>query len=144
MSRVIILGYTHLKQPMTSSADRPSECQVAFDERAGYLYAFVSCQHGNLDVARSYWHKIAEKALSISADKVLVVEDIPESISIAEVHQLVTELAELPVRSVRVAFVDRFAQHKSINDFGILVGGNRGLTVKGFDSTDPAEKWLLA
>lgn len=127
-------------KPVSSTGDY----QLSFEERISYLYAYVRGENASLEIARDYWNRIAKRALSLKVKKVLVVEDISEAITISEVHQLVTELSELPVKDIFVAFVDQFAQHKSINEFGMLVGGNRGLEVKGFESTDDAEKWLLS
>lgn len=127
-------------KPVSSTGDY----QLSFEERISYLYAYVRGEQASLEIARDYWNRIAKRALSLKVKKVLVVEDISEAITISEVHQLVTELSELPVKDIFVAFVDQFAQHKSINEFGMLVGGNRGLEVKGFESTDDAEKWLLS
>ncbi len=127
-------------KPVSSTGDY----QLSFEERISYLYAYVRGEHASLEIARDYWNRIAKRALSLKVKKVLVVEDISEAITISEVHQLVTELSELPVKDIFVAFVDRFAQHKSINEFGMLVGGNRGLEIRGFESTDDAEKWLLS
>ena len=75
--------------------------------------------------------------------KILVIEDIPEMISIAEVHQLVTGLSELPIKDVTLAFVDMYAEHSSLNNFGILVGENRGFSMAAFDTEEDAENWIL-
>lgn len=122
----------------------PGKYHVTFEERSGYLYAHISGKKASFAIARKYWTDIAERAISSEVKKLLVVEDIPEAITISEVHRLVTELSELPVKDIRVAFVDQFAQHKSLNDFGILVAGNRGLSLRGFDSIEAAEEWLLS
>lgn len=127
-------------KPVSSTGDY----QLSFEERISYLYAYVRGENASLEIARDYWNRIAKRALSLKVKKVLVVEDISEAITISEVHQLATELSELPVKDIFVAFVDRFAQHKSTNEFGMLVGGNRGLEIRGFESTDDAEKWLLS
>lgn len=127
-------------KPVSSTGDY----QLSFEERISYLYAYVRGENASLEIARDYWNRIAKRALSLKVKKVLVVEDISEAITISEVHQLVTELSELPVKDIFVAFVDRFAKHKSINEFGMLVEGNRGLEIRGFESTDDAEKWLLS
>jgi cytidylate kinase len=116
---------------------------LTFEDRSGYLYAYIKGERDTLSIAKQYWMEIANKTLSTGHKKLLVVEDIPEEITIAEVHQLVSELSELPVKDVRVAFVDRYVQHKSLNDFGILVGENRGLTLRSFDSAEQAEPWLM-
>jgi len=127
---------------MLSPAELQKEYIVTFEDRPGYLYAHIKGEKKDLSVARMYWTQIAEKALSANHERVMVVEDFAETISIAEVHQLVSELSELPIHDIRVAFVDPHVQHKSLNEFGILVGENRGLTLQSFDTPDQAEDWL--
>ena len=107
------------------------------------MFALVKGEKGSLDIASAYWNEIAQKAITSGLKRVLVIEDIPEMISIAEVHQLVTGLSELPVKDIRLAFVDLHAEHASLNDFGILVGENRGFSVKAFDTEESAATWLL-
>jgi hypothetical protein len=113
------------------------------DNRGRYLSAYIKGERGTLEIATAYWTEIAQEAMRSGLKRVLVIEDIPEMISIAEVHQLVTSLADLPVKDVRIAFVDLYAEHSSLNEFGILVSENRGFTAKSFDTEEEAEAWLL-
>lgn len=115
---------------------------ITFDQSAGYLRVEISGSRASLDIARSYWRTIAETALETKNERLLVIEDIPEQITVSEVHMLITELSELPVRDIRLAFVDRYSQHKSLNEFGALVGENRGLNIRTFDSETDAADWL--
>lgn len=114
------------------------------ENRGRYLFAHIKGERGTLEIATAYWTDIAQEALKSGLKRVLVIEDIPEMISIAEVHQLVTSLADLPVKDVRIAFVDLYAEHSSLNEFGILVSENRGFTAQSFDTEEAAEAWLLA
>jgi len=113
------------------------------ENRGRSLRAYVKGERATLEIASSYWSEIAQEALGSGLKRVLVIEDVPEALSIAEVHQLVTSLADLPVKDVRVAFVDLFAEHSSLNEFAVLVGENRGFSVRSFDTEEAAEGWLL-
>lgn len=126
-----------------SSTETEKSYSLEFEDRGRYLFAVVKGEKGTLDIATSYWYEIAEEAMKSNLKRVLVIEDIAEMISIAEVHQLVTSLADLPVKDVRLAFVDLHAEHASLNNFGILVGENRGFSLKAFDTEESAENWLL-
>jgi hypothetical protein len=117
--------------------------RIEFEDRSSYLFAHIIGERGTLSIARQYWLDIIEVVMKSAFRKVLVVEDIPEAIEISEVHQLVTELSQLPVRDIQLAFVDLYDQHKSLNEFGILVGENRGLLLRQFDSEAQAETWLI-
>lgn len=116
---------------------------IAFEQRPQYLFAHIKGERGTFAIAHAYWSEIVQTTLETGFKKVLVIEDIPEAISIAEVHQLVSDFADLPVKDIRLAFIDKYPQHKTLNDFGILVGANRGLTVRSFDDETEAEAWLL-
>jgi len=126
-----------------SSTEIGKNYSTTFEDRGRYLFALVEGEKGSLDIVSAYWNEIAQKAITSGLKRVLVIEDIPEMISIAEVHQLVTGLSELPVKDIRLAFVDLHAEHASLNDFGILLGENRGFSVKSFDTEESAETWLL-
>lgn len=122
---------------------KTDDFEVKFDQGSGYLRAEITGSRASLDIARNYWRAIADKALATKNDRLLVIEDIPEQITVSEVHMLITELSELPVRDIRLAFVDRYSQHKSLNEFGVLVGENRGLNIRSFDSETEGAEWLV-
>lgn len=126
---------------MTDSI-QTNDYSITFEERGDVLRAYINGERGTLQIARLYWLDIAHRVIESDHKKLLVIEDIPEVIAISEVHQLVTDLAQLPVRDIRVAFVDLFSQHKSLNEFGILVAENRGLNLRIFDSEELANEWL--
>ena len=126
-----------------STPEVQKQYTLTFEDRGRYIFAHVKGEKGTLRIATEYWTEIAEQVIKTGVKRVLVIEDIPEMISIAEVHQLVTGLADLPVKDIRVAFVDLYAEHSSLNDFGILVGENRGFTIQSFDTEEAAESWLL-
>lgn len=129
---------------IVSSTEIRKQYSLEIVDRGRYLFASIKGEKGTLDIAMSYWAEIAQAAIGSGLKRILVIEDIPEMITIAEVHQLVTSLADLPVKDVRLAFVDLYAEHASLNNFGILVGENRGFSLKSFDTEEAAEEWLLA
>ena len=126
-----------------STTEVKKHYSLTFEDRGRYLFAQIKAERATLDIATSYWTEIAEHLMKVGHKKILVIEDIPEMISIAEVHQLVTGLSDLPVKDVTLAFVDLYAEHSSLNDFGILVGENRGFSMRAFDTEEEAENWLL-
>jgi hypothetical protein len=135
---IIANGY---RGTVTESIQR-TDYRIDFEDRSDYLFAHIIGDHGTLSIAKQYWLDIIEAVMKREMRKILVVEDIPEVISIADVHQLVTDLSELPIRDIQLAFVDLYAQHSSLNQFGILVAENRGLAIRSFDSEAEAAAWL--
>lgn len=117
---------------------------LSFTEREGILRALIEGETANFEIAKRYWHDIATAAIEGNFKRLLVIENVPEAISVAEVHQLVSEMADLPVRNIKVAFVDLFPEHKSLNEFGTLVAENRGLRIKIFENESVAIEWLVS
>lgn len=127
-----------------SSTEIKKHYSLKLEDRGRYIRASVHGNQSTLEIATAYWMEIAEAVLKSGLKRLLVIEDISDVITIAEVHELVTSLADLPVKDVRIAFVDLHAEHASLNDFGILVGENRGFTLKAFDTEEAAETWLFS
>lgn len=117
--------------------------QISFDHRPEYLYVYVSGEHDSYEISRRYWLEVASECKESGYKKVLIEEDIKETISMAEAFQFAAELPTLGFRGVRVAFCDRYAEHQELNEFGEVVATNRGLFAKVFNDFTAAENWLL-
>ena len=120
-----------------------SPFQIRFDIRSDHLRAFVTGPRDSMEVSRSFWNEIAEECLSRGLLKVLVEEDFPNAISEVELYELITQ-AEDALRQLRIAFVDRRADHAESNRFAETVARNRGLVVKIFEDTEAAAHWLTS
>ena len=116
---------------------------LKFETREGYLYAYVAGEHDNYDICVAYWGEIAKKLEEMGIDRVMIVEDIVEESPIADVYELASQLADMGFRGIRIAFVDRYSSHLELNEFGVLVGSNRGLIGQAFSDEAEAEKWLM-
>lgn len=117
---------------------------LRFEHRTGYLYAYVSGEHDSYEISRQYWQEIADLLKTTEYARLLVEEDIIENSSMSEVFQLGSEMAGMGFGGIKIAFFDRHIGHSDINDFGALVGSNRGLHALAFDDFEKAETWLLA
>ena len=117
--------------------------KLTFEIRPSYLYACVEGEHDNYEISRAFWQEIAREVDRLNAERVLIDENIVESVSIAEVFQLASEIPEMGFGSTRVAFVDRYLDQQEVNSFGELVAVNRGLNGKVFNDVREAEAWLL-
>lgn len=123
-------------------SDKPYK--LTFERRGGYLYAYVEGEEDSYEISHDYWKEIADECKANRYKKVLIVEDIVENGSIAEAYQLCSEFPQMGYAGMKVAFVDRYAEHAEENAFGELVAVNRGINAKIFNSQDEAEAWLLA
>ncbi|HUR98948.1 MAG TPA: hypothetical protein VMZ26_12850 [Pyrinomonadaceae bacterium] len=117
---------------------------LTFEVRDGYAYAYVAGEHDNFEICSAYWGEIGEKLTENRITKVMIVEDIAEESPLADVYDLASGLIDMGFRGVKIAFVDRYSSHQELNEFGVLVGSNRGLLGKAFSDEAEAEKWLLS
>ena len=126
------------------SSESPKPYDLKFDVRDGYLHAYVSGEHDTLEICTAYWSEIGAKLKELGLVKTMIVEDIVEESSLADVYDLASQLGDMGFRGVKIAFVDRYSSHQDQNDFGVLVGNNRGLNGRAFDNESAAEDWLLS
>lgn len=117
---------------------------LKFEYRPDYLYAYVSGEQDSLEISRSFWRAIADESLRVEAHRLLIVEDIEEAVSQTDMYQIASEIPQLGLNAIRIAFVDKFIEHQDLNEFGEIVATNRGIYGKIFNDVDQAEKWLLS
>lgn len=125
-----------------NESDKPYS--LTFEHRPEYLYAYVEGEEDSYEISSVYWREIAEECKAKKYAKVLIVEDIVESGTMADAYQLSSELPQMGFLAIKVAFVDKYIEQQDLNQFGELVAVNRGINGKIFNDVDEAEKWLLA
>lgn len=118
--------------------------KISFDYRPEYLYVYVSGERDNYEISKQYWQEIADECSRNKVRRVLIVEDIDESTSIADVYQVGAEISQMGFFGIRIAFVDSHIGHHDLNQFGEMVALNRGLYGKVFNDPAEAEKWLVS
>lgn len=116
--------------------------RIKFEDRPEYLHVRVEGEHDSYKISLRFWREIAAECERLGCTKLLVEEDIPEAVSVAEMYGIASELIEMFVGIV-IAFVDRYADQAELNSFGELVAQNRGVRGRFFTSFDDAEAWLL-
>lgn len=124
------------------NTDKPYNLE--FENRPEYLYAHVSGEHDSLNISRQFWREIADEATRLKPARLLIVEDIKESVSQMDTYQIASEIPNLGMNAIRIAFVDIYIEHQALNEFGEIVATNRGIYGKIFNDVDEAEKWLLS
>lgn len=117
---------------------------LEFDERTDYLYAYASGDKDNVEICTQYWHEIADECRRTKYSKVLIVEDIKQSVTTSEMFQIASRIPGFGFSGIKIAFVDQYTEHQAVNEFGGLVATNRGLYAKLFNTIEEAEKWLLS
>ena len=126
---------------MTTSGEK--QYRLTFEQRDGYLYAYVEGEHDNYEISKGYWLEVAAEVVRTKAKRVLIDENIVESANMGEVFRLASEIPKMGFGPTRVAFVDRYLDQNEINEFAELVAVNRGLNGKIFNDETLARDWLL-
>jgi hypothetical protein len=125
--------------------DSGKQYNIEFEDRSEYLYAYVTGEKDNVEISSQYWNEIAEECRRNNYKKVLVEEDISDTVaSVLELYQFAAELPKLGFAGIYIAFVDRYIEQNELNKFVELVASNRGLTGRVFNDVNEAEKWLLS
>lgn len=115
---------------------------IRFDYQPEYLSVYVSGEKDSLEISRQFWREIADECKKIKSKKLLVVEDIAEAVSMADMYLIASEIPQA-FYGVRIAFVDTHLDHQSLNEFGEIVATNRGVGGKIFNDVETAKEWLL-
>jgi len=116
---------------------------IVFELRPNYLYAYVSGEADSYEISNAYWTEISQECAKHKIGKLLVDEDLAKPMeSMSDVYHGASERSFMGLSGVKIAFVDRHADHHELNLFGELVATNRGLFCKVFKDLSQGELWL--
>ena len=121
----------------------PKPYQISFEQRRDYLYVCIEGEHDSYAISHAYWTEISLECERVKATRLMVDENLTESVSVAEMYQIASEIPGM-FSGIAIAFVDRHADQAELNEFGELVAVNRGVTGKFFVEARDAEEWLLS
>jgi len=124
--------------------EEPEEICISFEDRNGYFYAFFSGKRNGLEDAKQYWLRAVEECNKRGYKRLLVEQYFPVPLSRVDTFYLAEALARMPIRNLRVAFVDRDIDQNDMNLFAETVAVNRGGVGKVFTNLMDAEAYLLA
>ncbi len=125
----------------TGKAEAPC---IQFEDRPGYLYAFFSGKRNGLADAKRYWETAINECHRRGYKRMLIEQDFAVPLSRIDAFYLAEALASMPIRQLRVAFVDRDVEQNAINLFAETVATNRGGVGKVFNNLADAEAYLRA
>jgi len=115
---------------------------LKFEEREGYLYAFVNGEEDSLETSLAVWTAIAAECQTGHHRRVLIEEDFQTQLSPTDMYLFASKLPEL-FPDAKIAFVDRQSSHDDENRFGELVARNRCVFVRVFPNAHDAQSWLM-
>lgn len=127
--------------PDDSPLEKPYS--LTFEDRPGYLYAYVEGVEDSYRISNAYWREISGEIAARRIGKVLIDENITGNGTIADAFQFASEIPNMGFGRTRIAFVDRHLEQDDVNRFGELVALNRGVNCKVFNAIDEAVVWLV-
>ncbi len=117
--------------------------KIEFHHRPEYFAAFVSGKKNSVEISKQFWHHIAEEFKKNRYEKLLVVEEVENAVSLAEMFEVASKIPQL-FPGIRIAVVDKYAERQKLNEFCEIVATNRGARKKVFATVEAAEDWLLS
>jgi len=116
--------------------------ELTFEKRPGYLYARISAENINREIALTYLREVAERANMLEAARLMIHRDIPEMLPDGILFFVTAEFQQMIV-GIKTAFVNPYLSNEDAFKFAITVGHNRGANYNIFTNDDDAETWLL-
>ncbi len=117
---------------------------ISYEDRNGYFYAFFSGKRNGLEDAKRYWRTAIEECSRRGFKRLLIEQFFPVPLSRIDTFYLAEAVARMPIRNLKIAFVDRDIEQNGMNVFGETVAVNRGGVGKVFTNFVDAEAYLLA
>jgi hypothetical protein len=117
---------------------------ICFEERKGYLYAFLSGERNGLPDSKRYWLAAINECNKRGFKKLLIEQYFPIPLSTIDTFYLAEAIAHMPISQLRIAFVDQDIEQNGTNMFGETVAVNRGGVGKVFTNLADAEAYLIA
>jgi hypothetical protein len=116
--------------------------ELSFEERPGYLYARVTAEVIDREMAMAYLTEVAERANRTNTTCLMLHRDIPEMLPDGILFFVTAEFQQMIV-GIKTAFVNPHISNEDAFKFAITVGLNRGANYNIFNNDDAAETWLL-
>ena len=116
--------------------------EIRYQERKGYLHAFVSGNEDSVESALEYWNNVIAECHKRGLKALLFEESFPNQLSTMEMFTLSSAIPEMGSRGLKIAFVDEEKDHRALNLFGETVAVNRGVFGMVFPTIEEATTWL--
>lgn len=124
------------------SNDTNETFEIQYQEGEGYLYALISGKEDSVAAALEYWRRVIDECHKRGLKSLLVEEDFPNQPTTEEIFTVTSAIPKMGSAGLKIAFVDREAEHNDLNIFGETVAVNRGVFGRVFNSKEDAIAWL--
>ena len=117
---------------------------LTFEDHPRYLLACVWGYRDSLETSIAFWQEIGLEVHARRPTRLLVQESFLNNVSIPEMTEVVTFVAEMGFRNLKIGFVDEQVEQLSSNRVAQALAISYGLSIKVFTELSEAEKWLLS
>jgi hypothetical protein len=116
--------------------------EIQYQECEGYLHAFIKGKKDSVAAALEYWQCVIDECKRRGFRALLVEEDFPNQLSTVDIFTITSAIPGMGSTGLKIAFVDRKAEHNELNLFGESVAVNRGVFGRVFPTLEEAAAWL--
>lgn len=109
---------------------------------AGYLHARVYDGVDSLQVSAAYWALLGRACREAGIDRLLVEEELHESVDMAEIEQVIQVMVDAGMAGIRLAFVELLDDLPG-NEYGEILCREHGINGRTFTDVALARNWLL-
>src|SRR5690348_8818680 len=106
-------------------ADKPYT--IIFQDCPTYLYALVHGDKYGYEVLAAFLTEIADEFKKRNFHQVLIEENISATTSEADVFRTASELPQFGFTNIRMAYIDRFTDQSTLNEFGRQIAVRSGI-----------------
>ena len=106
------------------------------------LYATVSGEE-RMEVSLAYWQEIIDNCKRLNCHEIIIEENLQGTASMVDYYEFGKALSRMTRGlGLKIAFIDRNADHTQKNIFTENVAINRGINAKLCNSIEEAKVWL--
>lgn len=115
---------------------------VHFSWDGDVLAAEVEGLHDSFAISLAYWKMIAAERKRIGAKRVLVLENLEETVASELALEVFEHLVNLELQGSRIAFVDGVDNHRSVQEHVAILARENGIMAAIFAEENQARSWL--
>jgi hypothetical protein len=116
--------------------------KVRVEPQSGYLRAHVFDGTDSLPVSIAMWKLLGEQCRHYRAERLLVLEDLVDTVELAEIDSVVRAMAGFGFAGIRIAFVE-MGDDLFVNEHGEILAADHGIRAMVFSNETAARRWLL-
>jgi len=116
--------------------------KVQVDPRSGYLRAHVFDGTDSVQVSIAMWKLLGEQCRHYRAGRLLVLEDLADTVELADIDAVVKAMATFGFADIRIAFVE-LRDDMPGNEHAEILAADHGIRVMVFSNETAARRWLL-